>query len=71
VITLSLRPLDKGTAIQSAIVEPYADFAEASPQPRLWLSRSIINEIKDNLVRWTTNAHIEYILSPFYHSQIK
>jgi hypothetical protein len=28
VITLNLRPLEKGAAIQSAVVEPYADFAE-------------------------------------------
>lgn len=28
VITLSLRPLDKGVGIQSAIIEPYAEFAE-------------------------------------------
>ncbi|HTV75669.1 MAG TPA: beta galactosidase jelly roll domain-containing protein, partial [Candidatus Baltobacteraceae bacterium] len=27
-LTLSLRPLDKGAAIQSAIVEPYTEFAE-------------------------------------------
>jgi hypothetical protein len=30
-LTLSLRPLDKGAAIQSAIVEPYAGFAETKP----------------------------------------
>jgi hypothetical protein len=30
VITLNLHPLDKGAAIQSAVVEPYADFAEAT-----------------------------------------
>jgi hypothetical protein len=28
VLTLNLRPLDKGAVIQSAVVEPYADFAE-------------------------------------------
>ncbi|HUC86404.1 MAG TPA: beta-galactosidase, partial [Candidatus Acidoferrales bacterium] len=27
-LTLSLRPLDKGAAIQSAVVEPYTEFAE-------------------------------------------
>ena len=27
-VTLSLRPVDKGASIQSASVEPYADFAE-------------------------------------------
>ena len=28
VVTLSLRPTDKGAAIQSAVVEPYREFAE-------------------------------------------
>jgi Glycosyl hydrolases family 35/Beta-galactosidase, galactose-binding domain len=28
VLALSLRPIDKGAAIQSAVVEPYAEFAE-------------------------------------------
>ena len=31
VITLNLRPLEKGASIQSAVVEPYSNFAEARP----------------------------------------
>jgi hypothetical protein len=39
VVALSLRPLEKGATIQSAVVEPYEDFAEKrAPGEHSWES---------------------------------